>query len=336
MANPILFGNCILREAGEETKIKNYDDSYLYHKSDSGKRLMEFMLTCHHVDKSSESFQEIRSDVKRRQINASTLKVLDSPQVILCIGDNPLPKANKVMAARDVRGDKNKLKIFIDVTELIKFENGVYKCDGVKELSVLVGYLLIAMNTRIYFTRTTAITNRTNLTKAGCRCFSDMVTYILDYLRIMSGTNKAKEKIKWYASMYYQVSLLGKDADAPATSGMARKIAGISEQEEKMIQMYIDTIANPYINIDTFVNGLRNILNCSTLTLESFVNKWMFLFGPGTQYGLELYPDFARILIEAYVGSYQNNQATIEKVLGGAGLSEFVNEILSLGMELVK
>ena len=88
--------------------------------------------------------------------------------------------------------------------------------------------------------------------------------------------------------------------------------------------------------IATMIPHTAQMLKCSTFTTESYVAKWMYLFGPGTYFGLELYPDFARILIDTYVGSYQNNQQTIEKVIGGRGISEFVNEIFKIGSELIK
>ena len=52
------------------------------------------------------------------------------------------------------------------------------------------------------------------------------------------------------------------------------------------------------------------------LKIDNFIEKWAFVYGSGTQYGTELYTSFASILTNAYVGSYINNQKTIEKVLG--------------------
>jgi hypothetical protein len=91
---------------------------------------------------------------------------------------------------------------------------------------------------------------------------------------------------------------------------------------------------NPFKNIYTFVEALAKVLRIEgQLKLDNVIEKWGWVYGSGTQYGTELYTSFASILTNAYVGSYINNQKTIEKVLGRT-LVEFTNALFKVGSEL--
>ena len=96
-----------------------------------------------------------------------------------------------------------------------------------------------------------------------------------------------------------------------------------------------------YKSLPNFVKALSEFLNAPNLTIDVIVEKWMWCFGTGTQFGLELYPAFATMLIYAYVGAYLNNQKTIEKVVGNTLVSytkpmvDFVGQIIRIGSELI-
>ena len=52
------------------------------------------------------------------------------------------------------------------------------------------------------------------------------------------------------------------------------------------------------------------------LTTDIIVEKWMFLFGTGTVFALEFLPAFITMMTDAYIGSFINNQKTIESKCG--------------------
>lgn len=331
MLNSVV-GNSVVLESGDAEHIKNFSDTYLYGKSDYEKVLFAFIMTADRVDKADKSFEDLRFDIKKRQVTNSLVKVLDSDQTVLCMSDTPLPKAYKVMVAKDVRGDK-KLKVFIDVSIIIKKENGRYTYRA-QDLDILVSYLLSALNTKIYFTLPTKVLGRSAMIDAGAYCFSAMTFYILDYLRICSSTPNAKAKIYYVSTIYYLSCHLMKDPKAETTINRAKKISKITDREIEMMDIKLDKINNPYKNISTFCEVISAVLG-TTITVDTFIDKWMWLFGVGTQYGTEFYPAFASMLTNAYVGAMINNQKTIEKVCG-PDMVEFTNELFKVGGELLK
>ena len=133
------------------------------------------------------------------------------------------------------------------------------------------------------------------------------------------------------SALYYQCGLLCKDL-TDSVRARARKISGLNQREVDIVETLMGP--NPFENIDTFVKSLAKVLRIDgQLKLDNFIDKWAFVYGSGTQYGTELYTSFAAIVTNAYVGSYINNQKTIEKVLGKT-LVAFTNALFKVGSEL--
>ena len=88
------------------------------------------------------------------------------------------------------------------------------------------------------------------------------------------------------------------------------------------------------MNIKYFIREVGKILRLNKLTLEVFVEKWIFLFGTGTHFALELFPSFASMVTDAYVGCYINNQKTIEKIIG-RDMVNFSNIIFKIGSDAI-
>lgn len=304
---------------------KNFSTTYLYSKHvEYEKKLFNFLMNGEVVDKKSQAFEDIRYEIKRRQISNFLVTVLDSENVILMLSPEPLQKAFCVMCAKDIKHDK-KLKVFIDCTAIIKKENGVYKCTNI---DILVAYLVNAMNSLIYYADEKRITSNGKLTEDGARCFASLFTHIVDYICKISIISNTKNKCLYLASVYYQVGILGKDYDNQGVASISRRISGLSEREEDIIRVQLTH--DSFLNIKLFIDAVQDILKLPQLTLDILVEKWMYLFGTGTVFALELYPSFSAMLTDAYVGCYINNQKTIEK-LTGRNMVEFTRCILTIG-----
>jgi hypothetical protein len=313
-----------------DVKIKNYADSYLYQTGNFEKIMVEFMMKAEVINKDHPSFEDIRYEVKRRQVTSSLMKVLDSKNIVLLRGNVGLSRAFKVFGAKDIISRDMKTKVFIDVTDIIKSTDGNYSIDS-RNVDTLVAYLLNAMNTLIYYsTQPNKLLNNTTLIDSGTQAFADMLTYIIDYLRVGAVEN-VRERTKYLSALYYQCGILCKEF-TDSTRVRARKISGLSQRECDIVETLMGP--EPFNNIDTFIKALSKVLRIDgQLKLDNFIEKWAYIYGSGTQYGTELYPAFAAILTNAYVGSYINNQKTIEKVLGRT-LVEFTNAIFKVGSEL--
>lgn len=308
----------------KKIKVKNFNDVYLYGKTNYDKMLFEFIMKAEVVDKSNKSFAEIRHDMKRRSLINNVYKIVDSKKVEFLIGSKPLPRAFRVFYAKDPRTKEE--KVFIDCTGIITNNNGVYNISN-KNIDFLVAYLMSAMMNIIYYNAPLKLINNNDIITSGAICFSNMYSYIIDFLRV-SGVSNYKNRCKYLATKYFMVNILCKENDDRIDS-KALQLSGISERESDLMKIQVDK--EPYTNIKDFVEASAKVLKAEEkLTLDVFMNKWLYVYGSGTQFALELFPAFANMLIYSYIGIYINNQKTIENVCGN-DMVTFVKAIIKVG-----
>ena len=92
--------------------------------------------------------------------------------------------------------------------------------------------------------------------------------------------------------------------------------------------------ASAFTNISTFIPKLAEVFNLKGLTVEVFISKWNYLYGPGTTYGCELFTSFLNVISSAYCGSYIVNQKQIERSCGTHMVS-LATTLLRIGAEVI-
>ena len=312
---------------------KTFSDSFVYNydKNANGKpitkeinkRLIEYVTTAERIDKSSEAFQGIKQEVKRQQSFTVLYSILMRDDVVLMINNIEMPRAFKVFEAIDLKEVGKKRKVFIDVTKLLEMSNGYYKCNNIFQF---ITYLTEAVTYLLYRNNFVDMLNNSNITIAATECYVGCFSFILDYLRII-GYSESKNKIKYLAGLFFLNNLMGKNLDN-YTKNIAAKIAKISAQEIKQYELYYDP--EDFTNIDTFITMLSETFKLKGFTTEVFITRWIFHFGRGTEYGIDLFTSFCNMIIAAYCGAYVVNQKQIEKSCGSS-MVKLTTEIMSIG-----
>lgn len=314
---------------------KSYAATYLYSKySEYEKQIFSFIMSGIEIDKKTSDFDDIRYEVKKRQISNSLVKVLDDKDVILIINEIPLPKSFKVFCAKDLKGPKkDKMKIFIDCSNIIKRDksSGRYYCKG-NDIDIFISYLVSAMTTFIYYADESRISNNSNVRTVGAKAFSSLFTHVVDYVCKISAIPSSKSKCIYLSSLYYLSNILGCDHTSDRYRAIAKKISGLSDREAGIVDIQLK--AESMLNIKFFIETLADVLHLNKLTLDVIVERWMTIYGTGTVFSLEMFPVFASMITDAYVGAYLNNQKTIEKITG-TSMNEFTKTLLSIGAESI-
>lgn len=313
---------------------KTYAATYLYGMyPEYEKQLFSFIMGGEELDQLSPDFEEITFEVNRRKLSSALVNVMKSKKVVLLSAKSGrgMSKPFKVFCAKDIKNDKNQLKVFIDCTGIIVKSDGTgkYVCTNI---DVFISYLISVMHTLIYYVDESRITGNSKIMSVGAEAFSSLLTHIVDYVCKISVMPGIRDRCVYLTSMYYLTNILGKDYSSSAVSHVARKIAGISERESDVIDIQLKP--ESFSNIRFFIQCLSDILRLNKLTLDVILERWMFIYGQGTPFALELFPAFASMLTDTYVGAYVNNQKTIEKVVGQA-MPEFTKKILEIGAESV-
>lgn len=314
---------------------KTYAGTYLYSKyHEYEEKIYTFLMTGTEIDKNTDSFDDIKYEVKKRQISNSLFKILESKSVILIQGKEPMSKAFKVFCAKDVKGPrKDKMKVFIDVTNIINIneKTGKYECRG-NNIDILISYLVSAMHTYIYYVDENRIINDGKIISIGAQGYAQMFTHVVDYVCKISAMPSVKSKCMYLTALYYLTNLLGKDMDYEGTRTIAIKVSGLSDRDAGIVDIMLKPESMK--NIKYFAETLSSILHLSKLTLDVIVERWMTIYGTGTVFALEMFPPFASMMTDAYVGAYINNQKSIEKI-AGPSMVAFTKALLLIGADSV-
>lgn len=309
---------------------KTYAGTYLYNQyAEYEKQIFSFLMSGTEIDKDSPEFEDIKYEVKRRNVSNNLYKLLEYPDIVLMSSEIPLPKAFKVFCAKDVKRPNSGMKVFIDCSNIVKRDEklGKYVCRK-EHIDIFISYLVSAMHTYIYYVDEKRITGNAELTKTGARAFATLLTYVVDYSCKISTMPAQRAKCMYMSAVYYISNLLGRDYASQSTIQIAKKIAGLSDREADVINIELNE--NSMQNINFFIQKMADVLRINKLTLDIVVERWMTVFGTGTVFALELFPAFASMLTDAYVGAYINNQKSIEKIIG-SDMTGFTKDILSIG-----
>lgn len=311
--------------------MKKFNETYLYKKMpDYEKDIQAMIIKGNRIDKSHKSFEDIKYEVKRKNVDSTLAKLLDSDRIVLVIPEKPMPKAFKVICAKDIRND-HKVKVFIDCTGIIKDETSNYSFyNNSAAVNIFISYLVAGRTAFILEAKPTLLTMNSSLTQSGTKTFASMVNYVVDYIGKININPVSRNKSLYISSIYYQVNLLGKDLDSKSVKDTAMKVSGISERESNIIELEYEK--DSFDDIEKFINLMNNVLHVKGLTIDSFIEKWMFLYGTGTVFGTELFAPFAQCISDAYIGAYINNQKTIEKI-GKQNMIDFTKTLIRIGSD---
>lgn len=311
--------------------MRKFNETYLYRSMpDYQKSIQALIIKGERIDKKHESFNDIKYEIKRKNIDSSLVKLIDSDRIVLVLPQNQLPKSFKIISARDLREDK-KIKVFIDCTGIIEPSGNGYVFTNSSASNVFISYLIAARTSFIVDAKPEVLTGNSALTQSGTKAFASLVNYVVDYIGKININVESKNKCLYLASIYYQVNHLGKDIDFKSVKETAMRISGISERQANIIE--IDYKDDSFDDIEKFINLVQEVIHVKGLTIDAFIEKWMFVYGTGTIFATELFTYFAQMMSDAYIGAYINNQKTIEKV-AKQDMIEFTKNLIRIGSDV--
>ena len=314
-------------------KPKNFAQCYLYGLTNAEgdvveKNLFEFLITAQRINVADNSFANILNELKGRINNAIVIRMLQQGNVVLAIGKKEVPATFKVMAAKDPK-DGRKEKIFVDVTGLITYQNGFFIC---KEIDRLATYMLGVMVWQVYTKDPNKFIRNGNIQKYSISAFVKMFGAELDYLRLTGYMNN-RNRIMYIAGVYFGVSVMGLDISAAkrTAASVVATVGQFNANEAKSADYYYED--DELKNIHTFITSLSKTFKLEGLTTDIFVDRWIYLYGKGSHFALELYPVFLTTVLYAYNGSYLNNMKRIESVLG-RDIVDLSTSVIKIGNDM--
>ncbi len=315
--------------ARDISNAKNYNAAYIYNLYNYRELLLKAINEGERIDPNSAKFENVAFAVKQRQTTAVLVDVLKSQSIVLIKLPKALPLAFNVFSGKDLKKD-GKMKVFIDVTDTISEKDGFFTC---KNVDRLVAQLVAAMTYRIYYADPKRITTNQSLVLHSTQAFTDCFCYILDYLRI-SGFKENRDKIRFLIATYYLVGMMWKD-QSTSTMNTAMKVANIDKRQADIADMFLTKPEEQLKDIDAFIKFLAKSFKLNDLTTELFLDKFVYLFGQGTHFAVEIVPAFLKMITDAFSGEFIVRQTTLDKVLGKQ-IVEVTQDLFSIGTTALK
>ncbi len=308
-------------------KVKTFADCAIYAKVDEAgfsteRALITFIMSADRIDISSNAFKGVVSQLKSRAQSAVVIRMLQQGNVVLGIASKELSPSMKVFYAKDIKAGNKSKKVFVDVTGIITLENGFFVC---KNIDKFAAYLLGVLIMETYYTDPNKFISNGALQKLSTTSFIKLYCALLNELR-MPGYINNKAKIQYIVGVYFAHTVMG--LELPQARLVASSAMSMNKQEAATIDFYYSE--DDLKNIYAFTESITKTFKLKDLTTDGLINKWIYAYGKGTMYALELYPAFLTLVMYAYSGSYINNMKRIESVLKGE-LVEIANIVLRVG-----
>lgn len=296
-------------------KIKTYADCFLYKKYPQYSAILsDAIMKGDRIDKNEKEFEDVVYEIKRSRTDASILKVLTSTNTVLFSGSKPLPKPFRVFCAKDFR-DGKQVKAFIDISNVLTKQPDGYMTNT----NTLLSYLINAKVAMYYNMKPDVIFSSSERKILAATCFAKLYTHIVDYVGKISTIEYAKDKCIYLSARYFLSNVMQLDNEDQCRS-IARKISGITEMKENtydfMASKEITKDYNPFLCPVAFTKMISEQFKIDKFSFDIVLEKWMYLYGDGTAFGIEFFPAFSAMMTDAYTGAFINNQKTLEKICG--------------------
>lgn len=311
-------------------KPKNFADCYLYGivNAEGGtveKQLLDFLLNAQRINYADPAFAPIREALKSRVTSAVVYRMLEQGNIVLLLHNKELPATFKVFYAKDPKANK-KHRVFVDVTGLIRFDNGQFYC---KEIDKFSTYLLGVLAQEIYYNDTKALIRNGNIQKYSVSSFMKLAGGLMDFLRLTPYMQN-RDRILYIFGVYFGYNVMRLDLSMARSVSMS--MMHMSMNDAKSADYYY-VAEDDFENIHTFITSLAKTFKMPQLTTDVFVERWLYLYGKGSHFALELYPVFLEMMLYAYSGTYINNWKRIEAATG-KDMVDLATNILKIGGDM--
>ena len=167
------------------------------------------------------------------------------------------------------------------------------------------------------FYKWNSITMNQNVCKLGSLLYSRMFIKILDKMFAVNFDPIKADKIKFLASKFFLVNMLEKTSNnelinnicyANCTNGTTRNTINIFDEELNK---------NIYGNFANLIQQIAlEIEGCSTLTVRTFLDTSLKLYGQNVLFAFEYFPLFLHTVFSVVIGSRFNQEYVLEGVFG--------------------
>lgn len=174
-----------------------------------------------------------------------------------------------------------------------------------------------------------AISMNQTVAKLGALIYAKLFSKVLDKMYAVNLDPIKADKVRYAAAKFYLLNVLGKtqseSVDAYAYSTCANGTT------KNTISAFEQTLpAKAYQRLDEFIHALSvSIEGASSLTIRTFIDTHIKLYGTSAIFSLEYFPYFCHMLFSVAVGAHLNAEYLIDSMVG-KDLDKFYNEVANI------
>ena len=309
----------------DSKKPKMYSQCFLFKSNVYETKLLNYIKHSEELDKNSDKFFYVLNSFKH-SYPKWLYKFVASDRCAFFIPNKSFPVVKAFNAFAITKGNgKNQHLAIINAHLLnVHLKSNAYVLNSNTE-SAMLGYSVSAATHYTYLVNPTVYTSNSKIVVNGGESFARLVNHILHYVYKINSIPKLKEKTDLFSKIYFYRNLMNFDMEKSLK--LAKRDTNVSEHEIAVLNADED---EAYENIDVFINNvLAKLPGLEKLTTAIFVEKWIQLYGVGTEFAMELLPPFLTLFTNLYVSSYTCNINLIQSVTGK--VNSIGQEVMTIG-----
>ena len=201
--------------------------------------------------------------------------------------------------------------IFIDCSNIL-YKNpntGKFEC---REESILLHHIYTALTSYTINKYPSAFLRKGEFIMYSTKIFVDMFAYTYEFIYKLSANLYSYDKLKYIAGIFFQVNHLGLSYQEASKNSI--KISGIEQNVASVVDMKVnpEVMENGFLKFFTSIKDIIEVRK--DVDIQIFTQKWMSLYGEGSQFALELLLPFLDLVTSVSDNVYIFNKNAIEKV----------------------
>lgn len=201
--------------------------------------------------------------------------------------------------------------VFIDCSNIVykNLNTGKFEC---REESILLHHIYTALTSYTINKYPTSFLRKGEFIMYSTKIFVDMFAYTYEFIYKLSANLYSYDKLKYMAGIYFQINHLGLSYQDASKNSI--KISDIGQTMASIVDMKIkpEFMENGFMKFFTSIKDIIEVRK--DVDIQLFTQKWMSLYGEGSQFALELLLPFLDLITSVSDNIYLFNKNTIEKV----------------------
>lgn len=177
-----------------------------------------------------------------------------------------------------------------------------------------------------------SLKNKANILKIGSYVYATLFTKTINKMYSLNITPAKTDMMMFLSSMFFLTNVIGRDEDSYEDTNIKFSL----EHCKAASKLLIDDIIRKFdfkkdcTSLETFINAIAsNISGLESITARGFSEQYISMYGPNMILSIECLPIFIWNLGCVQVGSYLNNQNSIENIVGKE-IDKFIAEFATL------